>query len=374
VHHAPAQHRIGLRRLPGHPYGLILAAVAALALGAAPAAAQPACGDVLTQDTTLTADLHCDGTALVIGAPGITLDLGGHVVGAIDPVIVNDGHDDVTIRNGKIGSTLGSILLRGVRGNVIRDIDTQGLIFGVQLTNSDHNRIVSNRVRSISLHLKGSDDNVIARNTITQYEGYIGLEDSNYNRVVDNVVWVGRSGALTMYAGSHHNRVRRNILLGDTFAVINLQNAHDNELVENTIGSGPPAGAAGEIEGSNRNLLARNTIFGVDQGFRLGSGDGNVFRRNELSGVPMSGRPPQSGPDGFAVTAGGTGTVLWDNQVSGFDDDGIDVDAPGTRLRGNSANDNGDLGIEAVHGVVDLGGNTASRNGNPLQCTNVFCG
>jgi hypothetical protein len=60
--------------------------------------------------------------------------------------------------------------------------------------------------------------------------------------------------------------------------------------------------------------------------------------------------------------------------VRGFDDDRIDVDAPGTRLRGNNATNNHDLGIEAVPGVVDAGGNTASGNGNPLQCTNVFCG
>jgi hypothetical protein len=50
------------------------------------------------------------------------------------------------------------------------------------------------------------------------------------------------------------------------------------------------------------------------------------------------------------------------------------VDAAGTRLRGNAADDNGDLGIEAVPDVTDLGANTASGNGNPLQCTNVFCG
>jgi hypothetical protein len=34
----------------------------------------------------------------------------------------------------------------------------------------------------------------------------------------------------------------------------------------------------------------------------------------------------------------------------------------------------GDLGIEAVAGVTDGGGNKVSGNGNPLQCTNVFCG
>ena len=39
------------------------------------------CGDVISQDTTLDSDLiDCPGDGLVIGADGITLDLGGHTV------------------------------------------------------------------------------------------------------------------------------------------------------------------------------------------------------------------------------------------------------------------------------------------------------
>ena len=38
------------------------------------------CGDTLTRNTVLTADLHCAGNALVIGADHVTLDLGGHTI------------------------------------------------------------------------------------------------------------------------------------------------------------------------------------------------------------------------------------------------------------------------------------------------------
>jgi hypothetical protein len=91
--------------------------------------------------------------------------------------------------------------------------------------------------------------------------------------------------------------------------------------------------------------------------------------------MPAGTRPdwPQPVPDGLVILAPVTGTRLQRNRVSGFDDDGIDVDAPGTSLRGNSATGNGDLGIEAVPGVVDLGGNTAHGNGNAFQCLNVTC-
>jgi parallel beta-helix repeat protein len=158
--------------------------------------------------------------------------------------------------------------------------------------------------------------------------------------------------------------------------VVSLTNANDTDFVANTIGaSGSSARAVGvSIEDSSRNRFVGNSVFAVVDGFDLHSGADNVFRGNDVSGVPVDRKPyiPYV-PDGFAIAAGATGTVLRDNTVRGFDD-GIDVDAPGTRLKGNTADDNGDLGIEAVPGIIDLGGNSASGNGNPLQCLNVACG
>jgi hypothetical protein len=376
MHHPAAQHRLRLRRVSRHAYGLIAAAAIALAL-AAPAAAQPVCGETITQDTTLTADLACgseSAPALRIGASGITLDLGGHTLSISDIAISDQGHDNVTIRNGTILSFQETIRLEGVSGSVIRDIDTNGLILGITLVDSHDNRIVHNTLTSVSLGLRGSDHNVIAHNIVTRYEGSIGLGDSSYNRVVDNVVWSSRDIALGIGAGSHHNVVRRNMLLNDTFAVVRLSGAEDNELTNNTIASHGPSNAPGaEINESSRNLVARNTMFGVTQGFWLRSGADNVFRRNDVAGVPVTPFPPQEFPDGFLVEAAATGTVLQANTVRGFDDDGIDVNAEGTSLRGNAANDNGQFGIEAVPAIIDLGGNTASGNRNPLQCLNVVC-
>jgi large repetitive protein len=380
LHHPVAQHRLGLRRLPRYAHGLIAATAVTLAL-AAPAAAQPTCGQTITQDTTLTADLRCSSEfapALTIGAPGITLDLGGHTISIGDVAIVNYGYDDVTIRNGTILSFQESIHLEGVSRNVIRDIDTNGLIIGITVVDSDHNRFVNNRVTSISFSLTRSDHNVIAHNAITKYESSLGLSDSNYNRVVDNVVWGDFGGGFHMGGGSHHNEVRRNKFIGNTFLVVSLTGANDNELTDNTIASVGGDQAAGDvqIEDSSRNLIARNTLFGGQQGFNLRSGSDNTFRRNDVAGVPFTGSRygyPELAPEGLFVAAPATGTLLQANKVRGFSDDGIDVDAPGTRLKGNTANDNGDLGIEAVPGIIDLGGNSASGNGNPLQCLNVVC-
>jgi parallel beta-helix repeat protein len=376
VHHATEEHRIGLRRISRHAHGLILTVIAALALGAAPAGAQPACGDVLTQSTTLTADLECEDTALRIGAPGITLDLSGHRVYTSDEyAIVNEGHADVTIRNGEIRGEGGMIHLAGVTGNVVRDVYAEGLIKGILVEDSDHNRFVDNHAHSVPFSVIRSDHNVIARNKVTEYESSLGVT-GDHNRIVDNIVW--GSFGLSLGLSGDHNQVRRNALLNDTFWVVRLNDVNDTDFVGNTIGAPGSylAPGAATIESSSRNRFVGNTVFSVPQGFDLRSGADNVFRDNDLSGVPMTPGNPfeQFVPDGLAARAGVTGTLLRDNNVRGFGDDGIDVDAAGTRLRGNAAEDNGDLGIEAVPGVIDLGANTASGNGNPLQCTNVFCG
>src|SRR2546423_11409696 len=63
--------------------GLLIGGAAGLAaavLPGTPAWASPSCGSTLTTNTTLTADLVCAGDGLIIGADGITLNLGGHTI------------------------------------------------------------------------------------------------------------------------------------------------------------------------------------------------------------------------------------------------------------------------------------------------------
>jgi parallel beta-helix repeat protein len=66
------------------------------------------CGQTISEDFTLTEDLICgSGCAIRIGAPNITLDLGGHTIsgdlsnGYVEGVLV-ENFDGVTIRNGTI--------------------------------------------------------------------------------------------------------------------------------------------------------------------------------------------------------------------------------------------------------------------------------
>jgi parallel beta-helix repeat protein len=350
--------------------------LAALALiGAAPASAQPVCGEVITQNTTLTADLNCNrvGEGITIGAPGITLDLGGHGISTLGTAVRNPGYANVTIRNGSIGFDTRGIVLTGATGNTIRDTLIEGLVVGIELRDSDDNRIVANRLRSALIDVdSNSDGNVVRENVVTAHEGVISVSGS-HTRIVRNVVWTGED--TPMGVGGHYNEVLHNTLVAARSTLLYLGSGGDhliadNELLQYESIHGDPGV---QVAGSSGNLFRDNHVDGAPLGIWVESGADNAFRRNALDGEV--GRTfTRTDPDGFRVDSGVTGTLLQNNSVQGFADDGIDVEAPGTVIRRNTANDNGDLGIEAVPGVVDGGGNRASGNGNPLQCTNLFCG
>jgi hypothetical protein len=71
--------------------GVALVLVASVTLVTSTAQARPiGCGSVVTHDVVLTRDLlGCQGDGLVIGASGITVNLGGHTVAGVSPTTVS---------------------------------------------------------------------------------------------------------------------------------------------------------------------------------------------------------------------------------------------------------------------------------------------
>jgi hypothetical protein len=103
---------------------LALLVSGALAGSGATAWAKPLhCGDTVTTNTTLHADLtDCPGNGLVIGADRVTLNLNGHAItGNLEGAVGIDnsaGHDGVTIMNGAVRNfTNGVLLLEHASGN-----------------------------------------------------------------------------------------------------------------------------------------------------------------------------------------------------------------------------------------------------------------
>lgn len=346
---------------------------------ASPASAQPVtCGQVITQNTTLEGDLDCYGTgvqaALFIGADGITLDLGGHTISA-SRSIVDEGHDDVTIRNGTLANDDGP-LIRHASGTRLRNLRFEGISVGLDLVDAHRTEVRASEFPGASLVMEdGSSFNTVARNRFSFAEGTVVVaQGSNHSRVVDNT-FVGPSDADKIYlSGADDNQVARNRMSALINGITLIAGSERNTVTGNVITaeiavSNISIGVL--LADSSHNVVLRNTTLGTRVGFKVNSGSGNWLVRNRS--IDTTRPTSEADADGFRVEAGAGGTLLAFNSADGAADDGIDVEAPGTALRANRANRNADLGIEAVPGVIDLGGNRATGNGNPLQCLNVIC-
>jgi parallel beta-helix repeat protein len=301
------------------------------------------CGDTITANVHLSANLDCLGISgsttdgLTVGADGINVDLGGHMVRAAGFALRNSGgFDDVTIHDGSLYAYGTALRLDGASRNLIRFVGA-GLILGtftgpstgtgVRIEGGEANAVRHSHLaaESVALFAIGSPGLVFADSSAVSGAGSRGSGTS-----------VELDGDLA--------RVVRNDLLAPVFV-----NGSSNRVLDNQVHQ--TAGFGIELYAGHDNLIAGNTVSQI----------------GVLSFMTDAG-------DGIMVRAEAIGSRLRDNVSTSNFDDGIDVRSTTTKLRNNRADNNGDFGIDAVTGVTDLGGNTASGNGNPLQCRNVFCG
>ena len=299
---------------------IVLAAtvMGGLLVGTGQAGAGPlACGSTITASTTLTADMTCPGDAILIGAPGVVLDLGGHTLTGGGTSFFDDGTGvrvvagRATVRNGRI----------------------QNFQFGVRLDS-------------------GSDGSLIERLSLDRDGNGVHVTSSS-NRIRSNSVTRGRVVAVWIAGGA--NVVEGNSMLDNRAGVFII--GIGNHIVGNDI-----VGEAGDDRGIlafNANRIVGNRVS------RYGGAAGiELFNGGEVSGNQVF-----ENVDGIRVrgAASVTGNVVFGNA-----DDGIDAGA-GAVLQGNIAIRNADLGIDAGAGTIDAGGNRALANGNPLQCVGVAC-
>jgi hypothetical protein len=358
-----------------------LAILAFSAIAAAPASAQPvSCGQVVTKSVKLDSDLLCPPSAdnpkpdaLVIGAPGITINLNGHFVYGYHFAIRNDGYDDVVVRNGRVAGDYESVHLADAERNTLRDLTLDGLLFAVNGLDVNGLSLIGSRTNFV-VGLSG-DGIVVRNNAFTGGMATLRVAGDG-NSIVRNTS-TGVEGAIS--AEGSNNRIAWNTITPSIDAGIYVNHGSGNAVDHNSITGSSARGSCGmlldDVSGS---VVHDNTVTYEATGIWLKSGAQNVFLHNHVAKAPANGQCPtydttESPQDGLHVDAAATGTVLWGNVASTMRDDGIDADASGTLLRRNTANDNGDLGIEAEPGIIDLGGNRASGNGNPLQCLNVVC-
>jgi len=316
----------------------LVAAVGPLVSGQAALAPPLRCGDRITVDTTLHRDLlDCPNNGIVIGADDITLDLNGHRIDGDDALapcpricnvgVLNNGHNDVRIKDGDIRQFGVGVLLFGARRNGLSDLTAAGNVFsGIILFQT-----AGSSVRwSKAFGNAGPDSGV----------GITLLE-------------------------SHNNRIAYNRLFHNAELGIHLDRSNRNYVANNVVRRNPEDGI---ILQGNRNVIVGNRVvrnaITVTTFSRGAQAVGNVVRRNHVVRAPHV---------GIAIDRPIERTVVKRNHVFRAGAHGIAVGNPTTRVTRNEARNNQRLGIKAVKGTIDGGGNRASGNGDPRQCVNISC-
>jgi hypothetical protein len=130
-----------------------------------PSAYAQSCGDTITHNTTLYADLGvCVGDALSISGTGITLDLNGHSIAAVLGVGVRvlANSPDATITNGSVSAYTG---IESIQGNSDRLLVYRVAIraqYGINALNVNDLRIIDNSIDVWNQSARG----IILRNNL----------------------------------------------------------------------------------------------------------------------------------------------------------------------------------------------------------------
>jgi hypothetical protein len=307
----------------------VIAALASLSATDEAPAQQPRCGQVVTEDVRLEGALVCrdTGAGLIVGADGVTIDLNGYGItqgiGFRGPGVGIDngeGHDGVTVRNGRVGADGTAIRLIGASGNRLTDVSAGA---GAQ-----------------GMLIQGGSDNTIARSAISSFNA-IRVQGSDGIRIVRNSVGSSQD-ALTVEADS-------------------------GLIARNTVEHGRIF-----ITGNGNRVVGNSVTGAIHSGIRIAAGSSNVVARNRVVDTLAVIEGDDSTGDGIHVAAFTAGTRLTRNVAIGNGDDGIDLDSAAARLVRNLANDNDDLGIDALPGTR-AAGNRARGNGDPAQCAGISC-
>lgn len=369
----------------------ILAGAVAVAAPAAPAFGQPqtlACGAVVTQSTTLAANVGpCPGNGLIIARDGITLDLNGYsVIGTFGHetpgnfpatnVVEGQGIDfqnttNSTVRNGQVYHFSVGVRIDGGSHNAVTNMnvhDNTGLLLtdaanngdGIALYGSNYNTITQNVVEH-----NGVWDGI----TTLSSDGNTGTDGSSYNTISDNLIsqnnipmygkngkpnWKRDIGVAIEGPGSTNNLVSNN--------VIERSGTHGVQMFpdcDNAYGGFNGQGCAGTVA-NDYNTIAGNTITGNGFGLPLAApvGDGvsilamgpsvdsfpghetvtnNKVNGNERNGISLGGGNGQDLYGGTVSTAG--------ENYGCLNDTGVPCGVNNNTIDQNSTQGNGEDGI-----------------------------
>jgi parallel beta-helix repeat protein len=365
--------------------------IASLTIWPTVADAAVTCGTSIFTSTTLTSDLNCTGNGVVVSAPNVVLDLGGHTISGVQVpddqpgtsgVVISSNRSGVIVRNGTIrGFNRGVSVNPGANSGLVTkltlDANALGMgIFGNPTSVSGVRLIsntISNTTRFSGIQMTGTGHRVEA-NTITNGAS-TGILFNGHDHVVqaNTVTDAGQNGiTLTSFPSTpgpfnrnqiSANKVLRQARIGSQASGINLQGGVDTVLTGNTV-DGRSTASGFVIFDSTATTVAQNQVTNSNAGLNVAG---------VSAGTHVLGNIPTANRQGIFVGTATTGNVLERNLASSNQFDGMSVQSPSSVLTGNVAYLNGALGIRAVNGVTDGGGNRAFGNAQGQCSPTIAC-
>lgn len=282
-----------------------------------------ACGQEITEDTTLDRDLTCrSGPALIVAADGITLDLGGH-----------------TVFGDRMGGNTGpGIVLRDVHRATVRNGTVQYFGAGVVIAGGGHNVV----------------ENVVAQDNIGTTQGDFGdgivLDGSSDNRIEENTVQRnGPFSGISLLNESQRNEVRGNLVADNSMSHVGDPSAGRQDM-----------GIRMEGPGASDNVVEGNAVTGsgadgivvlptcLDPTSDPPCVGASANAGNRIAGNTSNGNGRSGAGDGIrlfsmAAPVAPTRTTIADNVANDNTTNGISIDARATSntITGNRANGNG---------------------------------
>jgi nitrous oxidase accessory protein NosD len=247
----------------------VAAAACALAVTGAGASGtvNDLCGTTVVDDLRLEHDLTCTGTALVVGADGVRIDLAGHSITGAGPGagVLIAGRSGVWVTGGHIEGFIAGVIVNSSSGVVIKHMTFSNNGEGVDLqagargTTIKESSFFNNRARGVMMRAN-SADNSVKENSFAGNNVGVALNGTLGATVKENLITTGRAAGVRVNVPASGNLVAENTIDGNPsgidFPLTGSAWAVGNTFKENRI-SNNSCGIKGPTEG---NAVFENTF------------------------------------------------------------------------------------------------------------------
>lgn len=258
----------------------------------AAASAELVCGAIITTDVQLTSDLTgCSGSGLVVGAPGVTIDLAGHSItgtGSGAGIDNEAGHDNVRVHNGTINGFVFGVHLFEADRSQLADLTIESTMDGIKIERS--HRVDIDRAFVFASVANGMEitfsDHITVRDSSVTSSGLGGIVDRfNIASRYEGNTMIGNAGPGLIVNRTDDARLDRNLSIFGASSGIELTGTEGARLSRNGAVGNASDGISIDRPG---NVLMRNEAY-RNGGFGIAAPDGTIDRGGNLAADNASG-------------------------------------------------------------------------------------